>query len=236
MKERFTMMTEKVNAEKVISKVETATVDKVRLLLVDDHAMVREGIKMYLGFDKALEVVGEASNGEEALEAAARLLPDVVLMDLIMPVMDGISAILQLKKTHPGVEIIALTSVLEDEKVVGAVQAGATGYLLKDSKPQELIDAIHAAGRGEVRLHPEAAKRLMKQVKTPDMRESLTPRETDIVKMIGRGYSNKDISKELELSEYTIKAHVSSLLSKLGLSSRTQAALFALKQGLVGLE
>jgi two-component system, NarL family, response regulator LiaR len=216
--------------------VETASTDKVRILIVDDHSMVREGVKMYLSFDKTLEVVGEASNGEEALEIAAKLLPDVVLMDLIMPVMDGVTTIGELKKRHPDIEIIALTSILEDEKVVGAVQAGATGYLLKDSKPQELIDAIHAAGRGEVRLHPEAAKRLMRQVKTPDMRESLTPRETDILKMIGRGYSNKDISKELGLSEYTIKAHVSSLLSKLGLASRTQAALFALKQGIVGLE
>ncbi len=219
----------------VADVLETET-KKVRLLIVDDHSMVREGVKMYLGFDSTLEIVGEASNGEEALEQAAKLQPDVVLMDLIMPVMDGVTTIGEMKKRHPDTEIIALTSVLEDEKVVGAVQAGAIGYLLKDSKPQELIDAIHAAGRGEVRLHPEAAKRLMRQVKTPDMRESLTPRETDILKMIGRGYSNKDVSKELELSEYTIKAHVSSLLSKLGLSSRTQAALFALKQGLVGLE
>jgi two-component system, NarL family, response regulator LiaR len=229
------MTTEKAkDTPETTSVLETA--EKVRLLIVDDHSMVREGVKMYLGFDNNLEVVGEASNGAEALEQAAKLQPDVVLMDLIMPVMDGVTTIGELKKRHPDIEIIALTSVLEDEKVIGAVQAGATGYLLKDSKPQELIDAIHAAGRGEVRLHPEAAKRLMKQVKTPDMRESLTPRETDILKMIGRGYSNKDVSKELELSEYTIKAHVSSLLSKLGLSSRTQAALFALKQGLVGLE
>jgi two-component system, NarL family, response regulator LiaR len=231
------MATAKANTEKASTEeIETASTDKVRILIVDDHSMVREGVKMYLNFDKTLEVVGEASNGEEALEIVAKLLPDVVLMDLIMPVMDGVTAIGELKKRHPDIEIIALTSVLEDEKVVGAVQAGAIGYLLKDSKPQELIDAIHAAGRGEVRLHPEAAKRLMRQVKTPEMRESLTPRETDILKMIGRGYSNKDISKELGLSEYTIKAHVSSLLSKLGLASRTQAALFALKQGVVGLE
>ena len=231
------MATAKADTEKASGEeLETASTDKVRILIVDDHSMVREGVKMYLNFDKTLEVVGEASNGEEALEIVAKLLPDVVLMDLIMPVMDGVTAIGELKKRHPDIEIIALTSVLEDEKVVGAVQAGAIGYLLKDSKPQELIDAIHAAGRGEVRLHPEAAKRLMRQVKTPEMRESLTPRETDILKMIGRGYSNKDISKELGLSEYTIKAHVSSLLSKLGLASRTQAALFALKQGVVGLE
>jgi two-component system, NarL family, response regulator LiaR len=209
---------------------------KVRILLVDDHAMVREGIKMYLGFDETLEVVGEASNGQEALERVAELKPDVVLMDLVMPVMDGVTTIGKLKKQYPEIEVIALTSVLEDDKVSGAVQAGAMGYLLKDSKPQELVDAIHAAGRGEVRLHPEAAKRLMKQVRSPDMRESLTARETDILKMIGRGASNKTISKEFDLSEYTVKAHVSSLLSKLGLSSRTQAALFALKQGLVGLE
>jgi two-component system, NarL family, response regulator LiaR len=213
-----------------------STESKIKLLIVDDHAMVREGVKMYLNFDPTLEVIGEASNGQEALELLTQLSPDVILMDLVMPVLDGISTITEVKKRYPDIEIIALTSVLEDEKVVGAVQAGATGYLLKDSKPQELIEAIHAAGRGEVRLHPEAAKRLMRQVKTPDMRESITPRETDILKMIGRGYSNKDISKELELSEYTIKAHVSSLLSKLELSSRTQAALFALKQGLVGLE
>ncbi len=212
------------------------TETKIKLLIVDDHAMVREGVKMYLKFDPTLEVIGEASNGQEALELLVQLSPDVILMDLVMPVLDGISTITEVKKRYPDIEIIALTSVLEDEKVVGAVQAGATGYLLKDSKPQELIEAIYAAGRGEVHLHPEAAKRLMRQVKTPDMRESLTPRETDILKMIGRGYSNKDISKELELSEYTIKAHVSSLLSKLELSSRTQAALFSLKQGLVGLE
>ncbi len=213
-----------------------STETKIKLLIVDDHAMVREGVKMYLKFDPTLEVIGEASNGQEALELLVQLSPDVILMDLVMPVLDGISTITEVKKRYPDIEIIALTSVLEDEKVVGAVQAGATGYLLKDSKPQELIEAIHAAGRGEVCLHPEAAKRLMRQVKTPDMRESLTPRETDILKMISRGYSNKDISKELDLSEYTIKAHVSSLLSKLELSSRTQAALFALKQGLVGLE
>lgn len=213
-----------------------STETKIKLLIVDDHAMVREGVKMYLKFDPTLEVIGEASNGQEALELLVQLSPDVILMDLVMPVLDGISTITEVKKRYPDIEIIALTSVLEDEKVVGAVQAGATGYLLKDSKPQELIEAIHAAGRGEVCLHPEAAKRLMRQVKTPDMRESLTPRETDILKMISRGYSNKDISKELDLSEYTIKAHVLSLLSKLELSSRTQAALFALKQGLVGLE
>jgi two-component system, NarL family, response regulator LiaR len=215
---------------------ETSETKTIKVMIVDDHALVREGVKMYLSFDKSLEVIGEAANGQEAIEEVARLSPDIVLMDLIMPVLDGVSAIRHLKAMHPDLEIIALTSVLEDEKVISAVQAGATGYLLKDSKPQELIEAIHAAHCGEVRLHPEAAKRLIKQVKTPTMRESLTPRETDILRLIGRGFSNKKISKDLDLSEYTIKAHVSSLLSKLGLGSRTQAALFALKEGLVGLE
>lgn len=209
---------------------------KLKLFIVDDHAMVREGVKMYLSFDAGLEVIGEASNGQEALDDLKELRPDVVLMDLVMPVLDGVSCIIEIKKLYPEIEIVALTSVLEDTKVIGAVQAGATSYLLKDSQPQDLIEAIYAAGRGEVRLHPEAVKRLMRQVKTPDMRESLTPRETEILKMIARGYSNKDICKELNVSEYTVKAHVSSMLSKLELSSRTQAALFALKLGLVGLE
>lgn len=198
--------------------------------------MVREGIKLFLKQDGSLEVVGEVSNGEEALRAVEQLQPNVVLMDLLMPVMDGVSAIQQLKSRHPEVEVLALTSVLEDEKVIGAVQAGASGYLLKDSQPYELIEAIHAAGRGEVRLHPEAAKRLMRQVKTPEMREPLTPREVDILCLVGKGYSNKRIGKQLSLSENTVKAHVSSILSKLGLTSRTQAALFALREGLIQLE
>lgn len=208
----------------------------IRILLVDDHAMVREGIKMFLRQDESLEVVGEASNGQEALDQVEVLRPDVVLMDLVMPVMDGITAIQHLKQAHTNLEVIALTSVLEDDKVVGAVQAGSCGYLLKDSQPEELIEAIHAAGRGEVRLHPEAAKRLMRQVQTPEMREPLTPRETEILRLVARGHSNKQICKELDLSENTVKAHVSSLLSKLGLNSRTQAALFALKTGLVSLD
>lgn len=208
----------------------------INILLVDDHPMVREGIKIFLHHDSNLNVVGEASNGEEALEMVAQLQPDVVLMDLIMPVMDGITAIQKLKQNYADMEVIALTSVLEDDKVVGAVQAGSSGYLLKDSHPEELIEAIYAAGRGEVRLHPEAAKRLMRQVQTPDMREHLTPRETEILRLVAKGSSNKQICKELDLSENTVKAHISSLLSKLGLNSRTQAALFALKTGLVSLE
>lgn len=207
---------------------------KVRVLLVDDHGVVRQGMKLYLAADSSIEVVGEAKNGQEALTQVEKLEPNVVIMDLLMPVMDGISAIREIKKHFPEVEIVAVTSVLEDKKVVDAVQAGAMGYLLKDTDAAALSEAIHAASRGEVRLHPEAAKRLMREVRTPEMRESLTPRETEILKLLAQGHSNKHIARETKVEERTVKAHVSSILAKLGLSSRTQAALFALKEGLVG--
>lgn len=207
---------------------------KVRVLLVDDHGVVRQGMKLYLATDSSIEVAGEAKNGQEALTQVEKLEPDVVIMDLLMPVMDGISAIREIKKHFPEVEIVAVTSVLEDKKVVDAVQAGAMGYLLKDTDAAALSEAIHAASRGEVRLHPEAAKRLMREVRTPEMRESLTPRETEILKLLAQGHSNKHIARETKVEERTVKAHVSSILAKLGLSSRTQAALFALKEGLVG--
>jgi DNA-binding NarL/FixJ family response regulator len=191
---------------------------------------------MFLSLDPNLEIVGEASNGQEALACVAELRPQVVLMDLLMPVMDGVTAIKEIKATYPEVEVIALTSVLEDRLVVDAVQAGAMGYLLKDTGAEDLVEAIHAAGRGEVRLHPEAAKRLLSEVRTPEMREGLTARETEILKLVARGFSNKAIARALELSDLTVKTHVSSLLSKLNLQSRTQAALFAFKEGLIGLE
>lgn len=207
-----------------------------RVLLADDHAVVRQGLKMFLALDAGLEVVGEANNGREAVELTESLRPDVVLMDLVMPVLDGVGAIKEIKSRFPETEIIAVTSVLEDAKVIGAVQAGAIGYLLKDTQADALVEAIHAAGRGEVRLHPEAAKRLAREVLTPDATESLTPRETQILRLIAQGQANKLIARELGVEERTVKTHVSSLLSKLGLSSRTQAALYALKVGLVGLE
>ncbi|MER3554746.1 MAG: DNA-binding response regulator [Meiothermus sp.] len=207
-----------------------------RVLLADDHAVVRQGLKMFLALDPGLEVVGEAENGAQAVEMVERLQPEVVLMDLVMPVLDGVGAIREIKRCFPDTEVIAVTSVLEDAKVVGAVQAGAIGYLLKDTQADELVEAIHAAGRGEVRLHPEAAKRLAREVKTPDGSETLTPRETEILRLIAQGHSNKTIVRELGVEESTVKTHVSSLLSKLGLNSRTQAALYALKIGLVGLK
>jgi two-component system, NarL family, response regulator LiaR len=154
----------------------TRAMDKTRLLLCDDHSVVRQGLKMFLALDDQLEVVGEANNGAIALEMIEKLLPDVVLMDLLMPVMDGITAIREIKTRFPEVEVIAVTSVLEDAKVMSAMQAGAMGYLLKDTNADELVEAIHAAGRGEVRLSAEAAKRLMREVQTPDKSETLTPR------------------------------------------------------------
>ena len=209
---------------------------KITILLVDDHSVVRQGLKLFLEPDDALEIVGEASNGREALELVAKLQPDVVLMDLLMPVMNGATAIREIKARHPQVEIIALTSVLEDRLVSDAVHAGAMGYLLKDTDSDSLIEAIYAASRGEVRLHPEAAKLLVKSIRTGEMREALTPRETEILRLVAKGASNKEIARTTELSELTVKTHVTRILSKLNLSSRTQAALFALREGLATLD
>jgi DNA-binding NarL/FixJ family response regulator len=150
--------------------------------------------------------------------------------------LDGVQATREIKARYPEVEVVALTSALEDQLVAEAIHAGASGYLLKDTNPEELVEAIYAASRGEVRLHPEAARRLAQEVRTAGMREALTPRETEILRLVAHGLSNKRIAKQLNLSELTVKTHVSNLLSKLGLASRTQAALFAIREGLVGLE
>lgn len=208
----------------------------IRLLLVDDHTVVRQGLRMVLSLEADFEVVGEAADGAEALEQLTKLAPQVVLMDLLMPVMNGVEATREIKRRHPEVEVVALTSVLEDRLVSDAVEAGAAGYLLKDTGPETLFEAIRAASRGEVRLDPKAQKRLMREVRTPAMRESLTARETDTLRLIAKGHANKEIARQLGVSEVTIKTHVSSILSKLNLQSRTQAALFALKEGIVGLE
>ena len=208
----------------------------VRVLIVDDHAVVRQGLRMFLALDPELEIVGEAHDGQQALVQVAETLPDVVVMDIMMPVMDGVAATREIKRLFPEVEVLALTSALEEHKVSGAIDAGATGYLLKDASVEMLIEAIHAAARGEVRLHPEAAKRLVREFRTRDMRESLTPRETLTLQLIARGYANRTIAQELDVSEPTVKTHVSRLLSKLALTSRTQAALYALKHGLASLD
>ena len=212
------------------------SVSTVRVLLVDDHAVVRQGLRLFLGLDEHIEVVGEASNGEEALAEAGRLHPDVVVMDLMMPVMDGIAATRQLRRAYPDTEVIALTSTLEEHKVNGAIEAGAISYMLKDASSDTLADAIHAAARGEVRLHPEAAKRLVRDFRGGEMRESLTPKETIVLQLLARGHSNRDIAADQGVSEATVKTHVSRLLSKLGLDSRTQAALYALKHGVASLD
>ena len=164
---------------------------------------------MFLALDPELEIVGEAHDGQQALVQVAETLPDVVVMDIMMPVMDGVAATREIKRLFPEVEVLALTSALEEHKVSGAIDAGATGYLLKDASVETLIEAIHAAARGEVRLHPEAAERLVREFRTRDMRESLTPRETLTLQLIARGYANRTIAQELDVSEPTVKTHVS---------------------------
>ena len=208
----------------------------IRILLVDDHAVVRQGLKMFLGLDPDLEVIGEAENGEEAIRLTRELNPDVVLMDLLMPVMDGITAIAHIRRDFPDTEVIALTSVLEDEAVMKAMRAGAIGYLLKDTQAEELRRAIKAAAAGQVQLSPQAAARLMREVRAPESPEKLTERETDVLRLLALGRANKEIALELNIGEKTVKTHVSGILRKLGVPSRTQAALYAVRIGLVSIE
>jgi DNA-binding NarL/FixJ family response regulator len=209
----------------------------IRVLLVDDHSVVRQGLRMFLDLDPELEVVGEAGNGSEGVRLARELQPDVVLMDMLMPVMDGVTATGLIRQELPDIEVIALTSVLDDSSVFGAVRAGAIGYLLKDTEADELNRAIKAAAAGQVQLSPAAAARLVREVRTPENPETLTDRENDVLKLIARGMSNKEIARELGIGEKTVKTHVSNILGKMGVLSRTQAALQAIRMGLVpGLE
>lgn len=213
----------------------------IRIMITDDHKVVRQGLKMFLELDPELEVIGEAENGAEAIARAHELKPDVILMDLLMPVMGGIEAIGRLRAELPDTEIIAITSVLEDEAVIGAVRAGAIGYLLKDTDADALCRAIKAAAQGQVQLAPEAAARLMREVRAPEPKsaqpgETLTERETDVLKLVAQGRANKEIAAELGIGEKTVKTHVSNLLGKLGVQSRTQAALYAARVGLVEIE
>lgn len=205
----------------------------IRILIVDDHSVVRRGLRQFLQLDPDLEVVGEARDGAEALERAQELRPDVVLMDLLMPVMDGVTATAAIRREMPDTEVLALTSVLEDEKVVDAVRAGAIGYLLKDTEDDALCRSIKAAAAGQVQLAPEAAVRLMRDVRTTDEPEGLTDRETDVLRLLAEGKANKEIARVLGIGERTVKSHVSSILAKLGVQSRTQAALYATRAGLV---
>ncbi len=205
----------------------------VRIVIADDHSVVRQGLRMFLGLDPELEVVGEAADGAEAVRLARQLQPDVVLMDLLMPVMDGITATATIRRELPDTEVLALTSVLEDASVVGAVRAGAIGYLLKDTQAEVLCQAIKAAAAGQVQLTPKAAARLMQAVSAPVSTEELTERETEVLRLLAQGQSNKQIARSLHITEKTVKTHVSNILGKLGVQSRTQATLYAVRIGLV---
>ena len=208
----------------------------IKVLIVDDHSVVRQGLRMFLALDKDLEIVGEASNGEEAVSMVAKLHPEVVIMDLLMPVMDGVTATHIIRRDYPDSEVLALTSVLEDAQIVNAIRAGAIGYLLKDTQGDELCRAIKAAAAGQVQLSPKVAERLIREMQTPkDLIEEvqLTERETEVLRMLAQGKANKEIALELHISETTVKTHVSNILMKLGVPSRTQAALYAVKIGLV---
>jgi NarL family two-component system response regulator LiaR len=208
----------------------------IRVLLADDHTVVRQGLRMFLDLDPELEVVGEAANGVEAVQLARELKPDVVLMDLLMPVLDGVAATGAIRSELPTTQVLALTSVLEDAKVVSAVRAGAIGYLLKNTESDELVRAIKGAATGQAQLSLQAASLLMRGVRAPGGPEALSERETEVLRLLARGQSNKEIARDLHVNESTVKSHVSSILAKLGVQSRTQAALHAAKIGLVPSE
>ncbi len=207
--------------------------DKISVLIVDDHPVVREGLCSFLELHQDLEVVGEAGDGVEAVEKVGELLPDVVLMDLVMPRMDGIAAIRQIRALSPSTRILVLTSFADDDKVFPAVKAGAHGYLMKDIRPADLAESIRSAYRGEPTLHPQIARKLMEQLSGREGEvpgERLTAREGDVLRLIARGNSNKEIAHQLVISEKTVKTHVSNILQKLHLADRTQAALYAVRQ------
>ena len=211
--------------------------DPIRVLIVDDHSVVREGLRAFLELQAGLEVVGEAADGVEAIEAGARLRPDVILMDLVMPQLGGVAAMRRLREQVPGARIIVLTSFLDDDKLLPALRAGAAGYLLKNAEPHEIVRAVRAAHAGEALLDPVVAARLVETLAADDGQEPLdrlTPREREVLVLIGRGYSNKRIANELELSEKTVKTHVGHVLAKLGVTDRTQAAVVAVRAGIVG--
>ena len=207
----------------------------IRVVIADDHAVVRQGLRTFLELQDDVEVVGEAADGETAVGAAARLKPDVALMDLVMPRVGGEEAIRRIAEVSPATRVLVLTSFAEDEKLFPALRAGAAGYLLKDVQPSELVGAIRAADAGETILHPTVAARLVEDVarRPPAPRAPLTERELDVLRLIARGMANKLIALELGVAERTVKTHVSHILGKLGLSDRTQAALWAVREGLI---
>jgi DNA-binding NarL/FixJ family response regulator len=206
---------------------------QIRVLVADDHPVVRKGLRTFLELDSELEIVGEAADGESALRMARELRPDVVLMDLLMPVMGGVAATAAIRRELPDTEVLALTSVLESSLVIQAVQAGAIGYLLKDAEAPKLRQAIKAAAAGQVQITPEAAAMLMNKVRAPDSPEQLTERETEVLRVLALGLSNKEIGSQLFIGETTVKTHVKNIMQKLRVPSRTHAALYAVRVGLV---
>ena len=207
--------------------------DPIRVLIVDDHAVVREGLRAFLELQDRMEVIGEAGDGREAIEEAERLRPDVILMDLVMPRLDGVEAMRELHEQVPAARVIVLTSFLDDERLVPALRAGAAGYLLKNVEPQELARAIRLADAGEAVIDPAVAARLVDALVEVggDEGPKLTRREQEVLELIGRGLANKRIALELGIAEKTVKTHVSHVLAKLGVSDRTQAALYVERSG-----
>jgi DNA-binding NarL/FixJ family response regulator len=219
----------------------TAEAAPIQVLLVDDHSVVRRGIEAYLEVVDDIEMLGQAATGREALERIAQLQavgqpPDVVLMDIIMPEMDGIAATAAIKERWPEIEVVALTSFIEEDKIHGALQAGAIGYLLKDAAATEVAAAIRAAYEGQLRLDPAVARRLAESLRAPQqptLIEPLTEREREVLGLVAQGKANKEIARELGIGDRTVRTHVTSILGKLGLVSRTQAAIYAVREGLV---
>ena len=216
--------------------------EQIRVLIVDDHQVVRQGLRTFLELQEDILVVGDAADGIEAVEMVRRLQPDIVLMDLVMPRLDGISATRQVISLGIRVKVIALTSFTEDDKVFPAIQAGASSYLLKDVSPDELVEAIRRVQHGEARLHPDIARKLMEQVARQGHLSheaypaEITERERDVIRLVARGCSNQEIAEQLVISEKTVKTHVSNILSKLHLKDRTQLAIHAIKAGMVDPE
>jgi DNA-binding NarL/FixJ family response regulator len=205
----------------------------IRVLLVDDHSVVREGLRMLLSRDPDLEVVGEAADGAQAIEQARQLRPDVVVMDLLMPVLDGIAATRAIRTELPETEVLALTSVLENASVLEAIRDGAIGYLFKDSRAAEVRTAIKAAAAGQVHLSAQASASLLGAVRMPERTDPLTARELEVLRWLAQGLSNKEIARRLHLTEETVKFHVRHILAKLDVQSRTQAVLAAMRLGLI---